>query len=158
MVNVSSEECNLFVECYPSNPLPHLHPFHFEIKDCGTRLMQGLPPFPNWWTYASIFVYIISQKCCPSCFIVSYRCVPLPAALVYILLCVVMLVLQPQMSIEPVGMSRQLHSLEEGREGRGRRVGGYEGLGRSHMGTLLRSHMFTEQGIKLKWIGERIKR
>ena len=73
------------------------------------------------------------------------------------LLCV-MLVLQPQMSIEPVGMSRQLHSLEEGREGRGRRVGGYEGLGLSHMGTLLRSHMFTEQGIKLKWIGERIKR
>ena len=74
-----------------------------------------------------------------------------------ILLCVVMLVLQPQMSIEPVGMSR-LHSLEEGREGRERRVGGYEGLGLSHMGTLLRSHMFTEQGIKLKWIGERIKR
>ena len=59
------------------------------------------------------------------------------------------------MSIEPVGMSRQLHSLEEGREGRGRRVGGYEGPGLSHMGTL---HMFTEQGIKLKWIGERIKR
>ena len=58
------------------------------------------------------------------------------------------------MSIEPVGMSRQLHSLEEGREGRGRRVGGYEGLGLSHIGTLLRSHMFTEQGIKLKWIGE----
>ena len=76
----------------------------------------------------------------------------------YILLCVVMLVLQPQMSIEPVDMSRQLHSLEEGREGRGRRVGGYEGLGLSHMGTLLHSHMFTEQGIKLKWIGERIKR
>ena len=73
----------------------------------------------------------------------------------------VMLVLQQQMSIEPVGMSCQLHSLEEGRErreGRGRRVGGYEGLGLSHMGTLLRSHMFTEQGIKLKWIGERIKR
>ena len=69
-----------------------------------------------------------------------------------------MLVLQPQMSIEPVGMSRQLHSLEEGREGRGRRVGGYERLGLSHMGTLLRSHMFTEQDIKLKWIGERIKR
>ena len=66
-----------------------------------------------------------------------------------ILLCVVMLVLQPQMSIEPVGMSR-LHSLEEGREGRGRRVGGYEGLGLSHMGTLLCSHMFTEQDIKLK--------
>ena len=65
------------------------------------------------------------------------------------------------MSIEPVGMSCQLHSLEEGREGRerrGRRVGGYEGLGLSHMGTLLHSHMFTEQGIKLKWIGERIKR
>ena len=58
------------------------------------------------------------------------------------------------MSIEPVGMSRQLHSLEEGREGRGRRAGGYERLGLSHMGTLLRSHMFTEQGIKLKWIGE----
>ena len=70
----------------------------------------------------------------------------------YILLCVVMLVLQPQMSVEPVGMSRQLHSLEEGRGG------GYEGLGLSHMGTLLRSHMFTEKGIKLKWIGERIKR
>ena len=82
----------------------------------------------------------------------------LPAALVYILLCVVMLVLQPQMSIEPVGMSRQLNSLEEGREGRGRRVEGYERLGLSHMGTLLRSHMFIEQGIKLKWIGERIKR
>ena len=71
---------------------------------------------------------------------------------VYILLCVVMLVLQPQMSIEPVGMSRQLHSWEEEREGRGRRVGGYEGLGLSHMGTLLRSHMFSEQGIKLNWI------
>ena len=76
----------------------------------------------------------------------------------YILLCVVMLVLQPQMSIDPVGMSHQLHSLDEGREGRGRRVGGYEELGLSHMGTLLRSHMFTEQDIKLKWIGERIKR
>ena len=35
----------------------------------------------------------------------------------------VMLVLQPQKSIEPVGMSRQLHSLEEEREGRGRMVG-----------------------------------
>ena len=58
-----------------------------------------------------------------------------------------MLVLQPQMSIEPVGMSRQLHSLEEGREGRGRRAVGYERLGLSHMGTLLRSHMFTEQDI-----------
>ena len=69
-----------------------------------------------------------------------------------------MLVLQSQMNIEPVGMSRQLHPLDEGREGRGRRVGGYEGLGLSHMGTLLRSHMFTEQAIKLKWIGERIKR
>ena len=44
----------------------------------------------------------------------------LSAALVYILLCVVMLVLQPQMSIEPVGMSRQLHSLEEEREEGGR--------------------------------------
>ena len=84
--------------------------------------------------------------------------VPLTAALMYILLCVVMLVLQPQMSIEPVGMSCQLHSLDERREGRGRRVGGYEGLGLSHMGTLLRSHMFTEQGIKLKLIGERIKK
>ena len=62
------------------------------------------------------------------------------------------------MSIEPVGMSRQLHSLEEGKEGRGRRVGGHDVLGLSHMGTLLRSHMFTEHGIKLKWIGERIKR
>ena len=87
-----------------------------------------------------------------------WACVLLSAALVYILLCVVMLVLQPKMSIEPVGMSRQLHSLEERRERRGKRVGGYEGLGLSHMGTLLRSHMFTEQGIKLKWIGERIKR
>ena len=77
-------------------------------------------------------------------------------ALVYILLCVVMFVLQPQMSIEPVGMSCQLHSLEEGREGRGRRE--YEGLGLSHMDTLLCSHMFTEQDMKLKWIGERIKR
>ena len=64
-------------------------------------------------------------------------CVPLPAVLVYILLCVVMLVLQPQMSIEPVGMSQQLHSLEEGREGRGKRVGGYERLGLSHMGSWL---------------------
>ena len=62
------------------------------------------------------------------------------------------------MSIEPVGMSRQLHSLEEGRKRRGRRVGGYKGLGLSHMGTLLCSHMFTEQGIKLKWIGERESR
>ena len=56
-------------------------------------------------------------------------CVPFPAVLVYILLCVVMLVLQPQMSIESVGMSQQLHSLEEGREGRGRRVGRQEGEG-----------------------------
>ena len=87
-----------------------------------------------------------------------WACVLLSAALVNILLCVVMLVLQPQMSIKPVGMSRQLHSLEEEREGRGRRVGGYKGLGLSHMGTLLRSHMFTEQGRKLMWIGERIKR
>ena len=54
--------------------------------------------------------------------------------------------------------STEVHSLEEGREWRGRRVGGYEGLGLSHMGTLLCSHMFTEQGVKLKWIGERIKR
>ena len=71
-------------------------------------------------------------------------------ALVYILLCVVMFVLQPQMSIEPVGMSRQLHSLEEG--------GRIRGTGTHHMGNLLCSHMFTEQDMKLKWIGERIKR
>ena len=61
------------------------------------------------------------------------------------------------MSIEPVGMSHQLNSLEEGREGRGRRVGGLRDWD-SVTCTLLHSHMFTEQGIKLKWMGERIKR
>ena len=60
--------CNLFVGCYHSNPLPHLHCFHFEIQ----RLWYKASPssFPDWWTYASIsavMVYIISQKCCPSC-------------------------------------------------------------------------------------------
>ena len=98
-------------------------------------LQEGFPFVLEWWTR-----------------------VLLPAALVYILLCVVMLVLQPQMSIEPVGMSRQLHSMDEGREGGGVRGGGYDGLGLSHMGTLLHSHKFTEQGTKLKLIGERIKR
>ena len=66
-MNVLSEECNLFVGCYPSNPLPHLHPFHFEIQRLWCK---ASPPFPNWWVFASIsavIVYITSQKCCPSC-------------------------------------------------------------------------------------------
>ena len=44
----------------------------------------------------------------------------------------VMLVLQSQMSIEPVGMSSQLHSLHGGREGGEREEGG----GMQETGTL----------------------
>jgi len=76
-------------------------------------------------------------------------------ALVYLVMCVVMLLWQPQMNIEPVGMSRQLHSLQEGERGR---VAAHEDLGLSHMSSLLHSHMFSEQGMKLKWVGERIQR
>lgn len=35
---------------------------------------------------------------------------------------------------------------------------GTEGRGLSHMTALLHAHMFSEQGIKLKWISERIGR
>ena len=62
-----------------------------------------------------------------------------------------MLLWQPQLNIEPVAEKRDLLSYDYP-EGRGSR------RGLSHMTTLVKSHMFSEQGIKLKWISERMKR
>ena len=78
--------------------------------------------------------------------------------MVYVGLCVLMLFLsQPQSEIEPVGISRDQRLLMSG--GRvPKSVSPLRGEHLSHMTTLLRSHMFTEQGIKLKWIKERIAR
>lgn len=73
----------------------------------------------------------------------------------YVALCVAMLFMsQPQSSIEPVGMSRGQRLLLKGPRG----IRQIRGEHLSHMTSLLHSHMFTEQGIKLKWIKERISR
>ena len=84
-------------------------------------------------------------------------CFHYPGA-VYVGVCVLMLFLsQPQSEIEPVGISRDQKLLMSG--GRvPKSISPIKGEHLSHMITLLRSHMFTEQGIKLKWIKERIAR
>ena len=64
---------------------------------------------------------------------------------------------QPQSEIEPVGISRGQRLFMSG----GRAPKSVEPISGEHlsrMTSLLRSHMFTEQGIKLKWIKERIAR
>ena len=78
--------------------------------------------------------------------------------MLYIGLCVLMLFLsQPHSGIEPVDVYTSPRLPMSGRRTpkafqpiRGERL--------SHMTTLLHSHMFTEQGMKLKWVKERIAR
>ena len=81
------------------------------------------------------------------------------AGVLYVGLCVLMLFLsQPQSAIEPVGFykGQRLPTMGGGRSPKS--VEPMRGERLSHMTTLLHSHMFTEQGIKLKWIKERLTR
>ena len=145
-VNISSEECNLFVECYPSDPLPHLHPFHFKIQ---LRLQHQ-----HHHTKQNVHQYCRERNTSVRDYIMRDNISKRQSTG------------RKHMSTNwgkggglasqswwVLSQSACLVSFTHWRRG-GRRVGGYEGLGFSHMGTLLHSHMFTEQGIKLKWIGE----
>ena len=79
----------------------------------------------------------------------------LSSALVYIMLCCVMLLLQSRTTIELVHTSSvsgyRARLLREAGEGGG-------GVGRRTMAGLLGSQMFREQEDKLKWIALRIER
>ena len=88
--------------------------------------------------------------------IIHHLCLSL--AVVYLVLCVLMLSFHVQQSsIEPVEFKRGQSSMFRG--GRNpKEVFPIRVEEINHMTTLLRSPMFTEQGIKLKWIGERIDR
>lgn len=77
-------------------------------------------------------------------------------AVIYVLTCSVMLVLQPQTTIEPLHASAgfRTRSLREAGPG----VPADEGMPSRHLKSLLQSQMFLEQDLKLKWIRDRIER
>ena len=66
-----------------------------------------------------------------------------------------MLLWQPQSTILPVPTSYRGRGLREESPDRPGQVGG---VWSRHMSSLLQSQMFREQGVKLKWIGERMER
>ena len=79
--------------------------------------------------------------------------------MLYVGLCVMMLYIsQPQSAIEPVSSATAGQRLLINRVRAPKAFQPVRGERLSHMTTLLHSHMFTEQGIKLKWIKERISR
>lgn len=83
-----------------------------------------------------------------------------PPGVVYVLLCILLLFSNmPQTSIEPVDLRGQGSLSHIG--GRGPKEAGspdHVGAGLSRMMSLVHSAMFVDQGIKLKWIRERISR
>ena len=87
------------------------------------------------------------------------------SAVVYLMLCSVMLLLQTQTTIEPLHPSslsgyraRLLREAEPGGGGGGGGGGGEAGGVRRSLASLLESQMFREQEDKLKWISQRIER